>query len=131
MGCGMKVAVISQDGKTVSQHFGRAPYYVVLTIEDGETKDREIRPKAGHHSFAATEPPADVKHEAMAGSIADCEALIAGGMGEGAFLSLQGMGIRPILTDETDADCAGLRYAQGALPNLIDRVHGGHGHHPY
>jgi predicted Fe-Mo cluster-binding NifX family protein len=127
----MKVAVISQDGKSVSQHFGRAPYYVVLTVENGETTAREIRPKAGHHSFAGAEPAADVKHETMAGPIADCEALIAGGMGEGAFVSLQAMGIRPILTDETDADQAGLRYARGDLPNLVDRVHGGHGHHPH
>ena len=31
----MKIAVITDDEKTISQHFGRAPYYMVFTIEDG------------------------------------------------------------------------------------------------
>jgi len=31
----MKIAVITDDGKTISQHFGRSPYYLVLTIEEG------------------------------------------------------------------------------------------------
>jgi hypothetical protein len=30
------IAVISDDGRTVSQHFGRARYYVVLTVENGQ-----------------------------------------------------------------------------------------------
>jgi predicted Fe-Mo cluster-binding NifX family protein len=29
----MKIAVITDDGKTISQHFGRAPYYMVFSIE--------------------------------------------------------------------------------------------------
>ena len=48
----MKIAVISEDGTTISQHFGRAPYYVVVTAEDGEVVDKEKRDKPGHHSFA-------------------------------------------------------------------------------
>ena len=27
----MKIAAISDDGTTISQHFGRAPFYVVVT----------------------------------------------------------------------------------------------------
>ena len=29
----MKIVAITEDGKTISQHFGSAPYYLVLTIE--------------------------------------------------------------------------------------------------
>ena len=36
----MKIAVITDDERTISQHFGRAPYYVVVTIEDGKIVDR-------------------------------------------------------------------------------------------
>jgi predicted Fe-Mo cluster-binding NifX family protein len=32
----MKIAAISEDGATVSQHFGRAPLYVVVTVENGK-----------------------------------------------------------------------------------------------
>ena len=31
----MKIAAITDDGTTISQHFGRAPYYVVVTVEAG------------------------------------------------------------------------------------------------
>ena len=53
----MKIAVISDDEVNISQHFGRAPFYVVLTVEEGKIVGRETRPKAGHHTFAATERP--------------------------------------------------------------------------
>jgi hypothetical protein len=36
----MKIAAITDDGITISQHFGRAPYYMVLTIENGEILQR-------------------------------------------------------------------------------------------
>ena len=49
----MKIAVITDDGKTISQHFGRAPYYLVLTIEEGKIVSREMRDKMGHNQFSA------------------------------------------------------------------------------
>ena len=48
----MKIAAVSEDGVTISQHFGRAPFYVVLTIEDGKIVARETRDKMGHAQFA-------------------------------------------------------------------------------
>ena len=93
----MRIAVISDDEASISQHFGRAPYYVVLTVEGDKIVDSETRPKAGHHSFAAQEHPklapgerhgydagSQAKHKSMAETIADCEVLIAGGMGSRA-----------------------------------------------
>jgi predicted Fe-Mo cluster-binding NifX family protein len=29
----MKIAAVSEDGITISQHFGRAPFYIVVTVE--------------------------------------------------------------------------------------------------
>ena len=88
-GCEMKIAVISEDGNTISQHFGRAPYFVVLTIEEGQIVDKEIRPKAGHTTFAAHEPPklapgerhgydagAQSRHAEIAEVIQDCQVLL-------------------------------------------------------
>ncbi len=31
----MKIAAVTEDGVTISQPFCRAPYYEVLTVEDG------------------------------------------------------------------------------------------------
>jgi len=55
----MKIAVISDDRVTVSQHFGRAEMYVVLTIEDGRIVAEETRPKLGHSAFVS-QPHADL-----------------------------------------------------------------------
>ena len=131
----MKIAAISDDGVHVSQHFGRAPYYVVLTVEEGRIIKDETRPKAGHHTFAAQEHPrlapgerhgydagSQAKHRGMAETITDCEALIAGGMGWGAYESLKGYGIRPIITDVGDIREAVLRCAKGDLPDLMERL---------
>jgi predicted Fe-Mo cluster-binding NifX family protein len=131
----LRIAAVSDDEVHISQHFGRAPYYVVLTVEGNEIVDSETRPKAGHHSFAAQEHPklapgerhgydagSQAKHKSMAETIADCEVLIAGGMGQGAYESLKGYGIRPIVTDVAVIREAVLRYIDGNLPDLRERL---------
>ena len=131
----MRIAVVSDDEATISQHFGRAPYYVVVAIEDGKIVGRETRPKAGHHTFGASDcRPApgelhgqgqhsEAKHQIMADAIADCDAVIVGGMGWGAHESLKRRGIEPVITDVRDVAEAALAYAGGTLPNLTERLH--------
>ena len=131
----MKIAAISDDGVTISQHFGRAPLYIVLTVENGKIVNREQRPKSGHQNFAATEhqtapgerhsydAASQAKHRSMADTIADCQVLLAGGMGWGAYESLKSYNIEPIVTDVDNIDRAAQLYIAGKLPNLMDRVH--------
>ena len=132
----MKVAAISDDGTTISQHFGRAPLYVVVTVEDDKIVSKETRAKAGHHTFAAHQPPdlapgerhgydagSQVRHESMAETIADCQVLIARGMGWGAYESLKSRNIEPVVTDVENIDEAVNLYLAGKLPNLMERLH--------
>jgi predicted Fe-Mo cluster-binding NifX family protein len=132
----MKIAAITEDGATVSQHFGRAPYYLVVTIEDDKIVSKEKRDKAGHHTFAAGQHPdtspgerhgydagAQSRHAAMAQSIDDCQVLIAGGMGWGAYESLKSRGIETVVTDVENIEEAVRLYADGKLPNLMERLH--------
>ena len=131
----MKIAAISEDGVNISQHFGRAPLYVVLTVEENRIVSRETRPKAGHHTFAATESPlapgerhgydtgSQVKHQSMAEAIADCQVLLAGGMGWGAYESMKSYNIEPFVTDVQNIDEAVQSYLEGSLPNLMERLH--------
>jgi predicted Fe-Mo cluster-binding NifX family protein len=131
----MKIAAISDDGVNISQHFGRAPLYVVLTVEENKIVGRETRPKTGHHTFAATEHPlapgerhgydagSQTKHRSMAETIADCQVLLAGGMGWGAYESLKSYNIEPIVTDVGNIDEAVQLYLSGRLPNLMERLH--------
>jgi len=133
----MKIAVVSEDGTTISQHFGMAPWYMVYTIEDGKVTNTEKRAKAGHHnmggqgqehpahdhSHAHNDPAAQNLHGRMAGSINDCKAVVAGGMGMGAYESLKSYNIDPIITDVRNADEAVQLFIQGKLPNIRERLH--------
>jgi predicted Fe-Mo cluster-binding NifX family protein len=132
----MKIATISEDGTTISQHFGRAPLYVVVTVENGKIVSKESRDKAGHHTFSANQHPetapeerhgydagAQSRHATMAQSIDDCKVLIAGGMGWGAYDSLKSRGIETVVTDVDDIEKAVNLYLQGKLPNLMERLH--------
>ena len=132
----MKIAAITEDGATVSQHFGRAPYYLVVTVEDGKIVSKEKRDKAGHHTFAANQHPdtapgerhgydagAQSRHATMAQSIDDCQVLLAGGMGWGAYESLKSRGIETVVTDVENIEEAVKLYLEGKLPNLMERLH--------
>ena len=130
----MKIAVVTENGKKVSQHFGRAPLYLVLTAEDGKITARERREKAGHNTFGGQHRQAHAgqhgcgrgaerRHARMAETIADCQVLIAGGMGGGAYANLKALNIEPVVTDVSDIDEAAKLYLEGKLPHLKERLH--------
>ena len=131
----MKIAAVSDDGVTISQHFGRAPLYVVITVEENKVTGKETRDKSGHHTFAAHHPDltpgephgydagAQVRHTNMAETIADCQLLLAGGMGWGAYESLKSYKIEPIATDIENIDEAIQLYLDGKLINQMERLH--------
>ncbi len=132
----MKIAAITEDGKTISQHFGRAPYYLVLTIEEGKIVDREMRDKMGHTHFRdqshssepnnaghGTDSVSHAKHVSMADAIADCKALLCGGMGRGAYESMRGLNIQPVVTDLHDIDRAAQAYIDGKLVDHTELLH--------
>ncbi len=142
----MKIAIITDDGKTVSQHFGRARFYLVAEIVDGLVVSRETREKIGHGHFSTGEgsnhdhnsqPPEGGaqhhthgsdgddhgKHTQMAQAIADCEAVICGGMGQGAYLSLQRLNIRPLVTNLSDIEEVIKATINGTLADHPELVH--------
>lgn len=132
----MKIAVISEDGATISQHFGRALLYVVVTVENGKIVNKENRNKAGHNTFSGSphtdtapgerhgyDAGSESKHAQMAQSIDDCQVLIAGGMGWGAYESMKSRGIETIVTNLRNIDEAVKLYIEGNLPNLMERLH--------
>jgi predicted Fe-Mo cluster-binding NifX family protein len=132
----MKIAAITDDGKTISQHFGRAPYYLVATVENGQIVNRELREKFGHSHFANEPHAADVpgqphgmdsgshdKHMLMAQAILDCKALLCRGMGMGAYESMKVAGIQPVVTDIVTIDEAVLAYINGKIVDHVERLH--------
>jgi predicted Fe-Mo cluster-binding NifX family protein len=132
----MKIAAITDDGKFISQHFGRAPYYLVLTVEDGQILERELRDKLGHTHFVNQPHEPELpgqphgmgaashsKHLQMAEAIADCEALLCGGMGMGAYQSMVTRGIKPVVTQIREIDRAVMAYVEGNLVDQVDLLH--------
>jgi len=134
----MKIAAVSEDGVTISQHFGRAPFYVVVTVEDGKIASREKRDKMGHAQFGGEthegahgqdprghgfDPAAQSRHARMAAAIADCQVLLARGMGAGAYESLRQTGIRPVITDIPLIDEAVKAVVEGRIVDHMERLH--------
>ena len=132
----MKIAAITEDGKTISQHFGRAPYYLVVTVEDGQIMDCELRDKLGHTQFAnwphAPERPAKPhgkdetshdKHMRMAEAISDCNVLLCRGMGMGAYESMKACNIRPVVTEIAPITEAVMAYLDGRIVDHVERLH--------
>lgn len=132
----IKIATITDDGKTISQHFGRAAYYLVATVENGQIVNRELRNKLGHAQFANHPHPEEQpgqphgmdaashnKHLQMAEAITDCQALLCRGMGMGAYDSMLARGIRPVVTDIATIDEAVMAYVEGSIVDQVERLH--------
>ena len=134
----MKIALVTDDGKTISQHFGRATYYAVLTVENDEITGREQREKPGHHTFRREAPEghgegqgrghgfgrdSEKKHRRMFDAIQDCEILVARGMGRGAYQGLEEAGIRPIVTDIEEIEEAARAILDGTIVDHSEKLH--------
>jgi len=131
----MKIAAITDDGTTISQHFGRATHYLVATVEEGQIVERELRDKLGHVHFVnephegtpgqghGMGPGAHDRHGRMAAAIKDCEVILCRGMGMGAYQSMQSLGIKPVVTDIGLIDDAVMAYVEGRIVDHTDLLH--------
>ncbi len=141
----MRIAAVSDDGQTISAHFGRAQLYVVYTVADGAITGREVRAKLGHRDFASTEHDhshehehnhaheheqghgfdagAQSRHAQMFAAILDCDVVLARGMGAGAYQGLSAAGIRPIVTTVASIDAAVSAYIAGQLTDHPEKLH--------
>jgi predicted Fe-Mo cluster-binding NifX family protein len=132
----VKIAAITDDGQTISMHFGRAQHYLICTVENNEIIARELRDKAGHRQFADQhhdDPPdprghgfgagAAQRHARMIEAIADCEAILVRGMGRGAYIAMEEANIKPIVTDIPTIEDAVQAYIRGDIVDHADRLH--------
>ena len=130
----MKIAVVTENKRVVSGHFGRAPLYMVHTVENGTITGVEVRDKPfhqhGHGSelvqveeHGSHEHSHNHDHSSMISPIADCDVLIARGMGTPAYQSLLAAGIIPLITDVHTIDEAVRDYIDGTMVNHIEKLH--------
>jgi predicted Fe-Mo cluster-binding NifX family protein len=132
----MKIAVVSENESTISQHFGRAPFYIIQTVENGKVVKTEKFERGaagtcacGHseneeqHHASHSGPDSAAKHNRMVDPIADCQVLIAGGMGYGAYQALTSRNLKVFITAEASIKKAVELYTAGKLDNLMERLH--------
>lgn len=130
----INIAAVTDDGISISQHFGRAAYYEVLFVENGKVVKRERREKLGHNNFAYGEhhhsngqhgldEHSHSKHVSMAEVINDCQILLARGMGNGAYQSMLQLNIKPVVTDIKNIDEAVKAVINGSIVDHTEKLH--------
>jgi predicted DNA-binding protein (UPF0251 family)/predicted Fe-Mo cluster-binding NifX family protein len=117
----MKIAIATDDEKTISPHFGQARGFVILTVENGQTIGRETRQR--QNSCDGHEHEHGGQHcGALVEMIADCAVVLVCRMGGGPYRRLQAAGIRAVFTELTNIDEAVHSLLTGTLsesaPNL-------------
>ncbi|HBW58417.1 MAG TPA: dinitrogenase iron-molybdenum cofactor biosynthesis protein [Oscillatoriales bacterium UBA8482] len=104
----MKIAVASQNKKSITEHTGHCLKFWIYETKDGEIISKnllELSPKQSFHDSSEDEPhPLD-----------DVQILISGGMGKGLVRRLERKRIEAIITKETDLDKAVNAYFDGSL----------------
>ena len=130
----MKIAVATEEGKTISDHFGRSPYFAIFEIENGKIINQSMRQNTftghfrghheghqhGEHHHGSGDPHS---HDSVAEGLGDCAVVISHGMGRRAWEDLRARGIEMIVTDETEVAKAVQMYLAGGLRDIVEKLH--------
>ncbi|MBZ5586644.1 MAG: hypothetical protein LAQ30_31550 [Acidobacteriia bacterium] len=109
-----RIAIGTTDGVSLCDHLARSAAFIVLDVEDGRIASRSERrrdsgPCGNHKSFV----------EMLEG----CDAVICGGIGQGAFDALRQHGITPVVAAASHGiEEAAALYLEGRLATTGERV---------
>lgn len=125
----MKIAVASEDGAGIAQHFGRSTCFLVFETAEGGLRQLETRPAAagcasadhGHGVHGEGETAAHHDHSTMVDPIADCDILLCAGIGRAAVEALAMRGIIPV---GAPPEMPPMMAAQLAADGRLGRSHG-------
>jgi len=104
----MKIAVTSQNRKTITEHAGRCRKFWIFTVDNNEIVDKSLLELPKEQSFR--ESPPHGSHP-----LDDIDVLITGGMGQGLVTRLAGKGIKGLVTKESDPEKVVLHYLTGSF----------------
>jgi predicted Fe-Mo cluster-binding NifX family protein len=119
----VKIAVPTDDGETISRHFGQAKFFKIITLEDDRVVSSEMRQKATHQHGDYSQPGEVHPGHQMVEDLSDCQVLISGGMGEPVLNRATAAGLKVFLTGNTSIDAALQAYLAGTLDNNPALVH--------
>ncbi|MEJ2008658.1 MAG: NifB/NifX family molybdenum-iron cluster-binding protein [Acidobacteriota bacterium] len=131
----MRIAVASQDGESISAHFGRCASFIIFDAEDGTVLRKELRQNthASHgvgNCHVAGHGDQPHSHAALVQVLHDCQAALCYGMGCRAADDLRQNGIQPVIVDrKRSPEEAVALYVEGKLPAANREFCAGH--HPH
>ncbi|MCM8784975.1 MAG: NifB/NifX family molybdenum-iron cluster-binding protein [Candidatus Omnitrophica bacterium] len=113
----MKIAIASDDGKTISSHFGRTKGFVIFEVEGKEIKGQKylLNTFTGHARGLEDTGHEIDRHTPILNALKDCKAVISHGMGMRIYNDLKEAGIEVFVTEETDVKNAFDLYLSGGL----------------
>jgi predicted Fe-Mo cluster-binding NifX family protein len=119
----MKIAVTSQNRKTITGHAGKCRKFWIFEVDGRTVQDRSLLELPIEQSFH--ENPGDGPHP-----LDDIDVLISGGMGDNLHARLKRKGIDALVTPETNPEQAVMAYLQGQLETIAPETRDHrHGHH--
>jgi predicted Fe-Mo cluster-binding NifX family protein len=124
----MRIAIPTNDGTSISEHFGRSAAFLIFEAENGQIKSREMKTNGAQYSHAQGTGDHHSPHNkahSHAGILAaldGCEVVICAGMGQGAAEALKAGGVTQILvTTVGPAEEAVSTYLAGKLTPRTER----------
>ena len=109
-----RLAIATSDGVHIAEHLARSTGWVVLDIEGGEVLSRTMRLRGGEDCG---------NHTTFVGMLTGCDAVICGGIGEGAASALSAAGIEPLVAARPLTVEQALReWLAGTLATTLERV---------
>jgi len=104
----MKIAVCSQNRKTVTGHAGKCRRFRIFEIESDRLVEKDLIELPLEGTLRAS--PVEAGHPLF-----EMDVLISAGMGEGLVRRLKAQQVQPFITDLTDPLDAVKAYLAGAL----------------
>ena len=84
-----RIAIATSDGVSVCDHMARAAAFVVIEVDEGREVARSLRTRG---------TGACGNHATFVEMLAGCDAVICGGIGDGAAVSLEANGIATLVS---------------------------------
>jgi predicted Fe-Mo cluster-binding NifX family protein len=107
----------------VSQHFGRAPYFAVIDLnEEGQALNIKTEPNTGEHMGGIGHP-----HESLLALKPDV--IVAFGMGPGGLRSFQNSGVTVLQAVDATVKATIDSFREGKLTELAGGCEHAHHHH--
>jgi predicted Fe-Mo cluster-binding NifX family protein len=119
----MKIAIPSNDQKTISRHFGRSAGFMIFDIEKNKVVNKEYKTNTftGHAKGQHHEQGHNHSHHGIFNALGGCQTVIAGGMGRRLYIDFEQKGMEVFVTSENDIEKALDLYIENDLDNNSDK----------